>query len=75
MRVSWSNSSTNLNNNTIVINDERLSEVEQPTFVNYRKGEEICDADRLIEDNRNNGPTANDSFGSKSTQIISKINT
>ena len=30
---------------------------------------------RLIEDNRNNVPTANDSFGSKSTQLISKINT
>ena len=75
MHVSRSNSSANLNNNTIVINDERLSEVEQPTFVNYRKGEKICDANRLIEDNRNNGPTANDSFGSKSTQLISKINT
>ena len=75
MHVSRSNLSTSLNNNTIVINDERLSEVEQPTFVNYRKGEEICDAGRLIEDNRDNGPMANDSFGSKSIQLISKINT
>ena len=58
MHVSRSNSSTNLSNNTIVISDDRLSEVEQPTLVNYRKGEEICDADLLIEDNRNNGPTA-----------------
>ena len=31
MHVSRSNSSTNLSNNTIVISDDRLSEVEQPT--------------------------------------------
>lgn len=58
LHASRSNSPTTLNNNTIVINDDRVSEVQKRTFVNYPKGEEICDVDCLIEDNIGTMPMA-----------------
>ena len=53
MHIISRNSPTRVNKCTIVIDNDRGAEIDQPTFVNCLKGEEPSAVDRLKEDNRN----------------------